>query len=175
MASELTDKQEQFCLEYLIDLNATQAAIRAGYSEPNADKIGSELLGKPRVKERIQQLMDKRQSRTEVTADMILKELLLIAKTDLIHAFDERGNLKNIKDIPEETRRAISGIETVVDRDGEVTKKLKLWDKPKTLELLGRHLKLFTDKIEHSGSIKTDALSDEELDLKIKKLVGEKK
>lgn len=172
---ELTDKQEMFCQEYLKDLNATQASVRAGYSKKNADKIGPELLGNTRVASRIQELMDKRSAKTEITAETVLKELLLLAKVDLKGAFDESGNILPIHEIPEEVRRCIAGIETIVDREGDITKKLKLWDKPKSLELLGKHLKLFTEKIEHSGKITFDGVSDEELDKRIRELRGEKK
>ena len=76
---KLTAKQQRFCDEYLIDLNATQAAIRAGYSKKNADKIGSELLGKTRVAEYISERKADRMVRTEITQDMVLKELANIA------------------------------------------------------------------------------------------------
>lgn len=71
----LTAKQERFVQEYLVDLNATQAAIRAGYSEKNADKIGPELLGKTRVSEAIQAAIRKRAERVEITQDMVTEEL----------------------------------------------------------------------------------------------------
>lgn len=74
----LTQKQKLFVQEYLVDLNATQAAIRAGYSQKNADKIGSELLGKTRVSEAIQKAMQDRQQRTEVTQDYVVGKLKAI-------------------------------------------------------------------------------------------------
>lgn len=79
MAARLTDKQQRFVAEYLIDLNATQAAIRAGYSAKNADKIGSQLLGKTRVSEAIQAEKMARSERTEITQDYVLKKLKEIA------------------------------------------------------------------------------------------------
>lgn len=105
--------------------------------------------------------MDKRSKRTEITVDFVLQELALLAKTDLAEAYDEKGNLKPIHDIPVELRRAISGVKVFEEFDGfgtertkiGETRELKLWDKLRALELLGRHLKLFTDKMEHSGSI----------------------
>lgn len=163
--SKLTNKQKVFCQEYTIDVNATQAAIRAGYSKKNADVIGAELLGKTWVSAYIQELMDARANRTEIKADDILKELLLIAKTDLSKAYDETGNLLPIHKIPEETRRAIAGIKVFDEFEGygkervkvgEV-REIKFWDKPKSLELLGKHLKLFTDRVEHEFK---DGLAD---------------
>ena len=79
MAARLTDKQQRFVAEYLIDLNATQAAIRAGYSAKNADKIGSQLLGKTRVAEAIQAEKTARSERTEIDQDYVLKKLKEIA------------------------------------------------------------------------------------------------
>ena len=76
MADKLTDKQQRFVEEYLIDLNATQAALRAGYSEKNADKIGSELLGKTRVAESVAEAQGKISKRTKVTVDRVVTGLL---------------------------------------------------------------------------------------------------
>lgn len=81
MAARLTEKQQRFVAEYLIDLNATQAAIRAGYSAKNADKIGSQLLGKTRVYEAIQAEKTARSERTEITQDYVLRKLTQIAIT----------------------------------------------------------------------------------------------
>ena len=134
----LTAKQECFVKEYLIDLNATQAAIRAGYSQKNADKIGSELLGKTRVKEKIQEAMDKRSERTQVSADYVLNTIV-----DTIErcrqakpVFDKQGN--------------ITYTET---EDGDLAQAF-VFDASAVLrgaELLGKHLKLFTDKTEITG------------------------
>lgn len=155
---KLTDLQEQFCREYLVDLNATQAAKRAGYSEQSARQQGSENLSKPAIQERIEALMQERSRRVEVTSDLVLSELLLIAKTDLSRAFDAQGNLLPVPKIPEEIRRAISAVEVTVSALGVATKKVKFLDKIKSLELLGKHLKLFTEKIEHSGTVTLEQL-----------------
>lgn len=74
--AKLTAKQQAFCEEYLIDLNATQAAIRAGYSEKTASEMGYENLGKPQIAEVIAELMDKRSAKTELTADWVIKGIL---------------------------------------------------------------------------------------------------
>lgn len=149
---DLTAKQRAFCREYLVDLNATQAAIRAGYSENSAASIGQENLMKPEIQREVQRMMNERAERLEVTADMVLRELLGIATVDLSEAFDEFGALKPIKDIPKQVRKAIAGVETLQVGDGASTvKKVRFWDKNKSLEMLGRHLKLFVDKLEHTG------------------------
>ena len=80
--AKLTDKQKRFCEEYLVDLNATQAAIRAGYSQKTAYRIGAELLQKTSVSEHLQKLIDERSKRTEITADRVLRELAAIAFSD---------------------------------------------------------------------------------------------
>jgi len=140
---DLTPKQERFCREYLIDQNATQACIRAGYSKRTADRIGPELLGKTWVKARITVLAGKQAERLELKADDVLRELLLIAKVDIAKAYDKRGKLLPIHKIPEDVRRAIAGVDV-----GLVgTTKLKFWDKPRSLELLGKHLKLFVETV----------------------------
>lgn len=158
---ELTDMQEIFCQEYLKDLNGTQAAVRAGYAENSANEQASRLLANANISERVQMLMQSRAKRIEIDSDMILKELLLLAKTDLSNAYDENGNLKNVQDMPEEVRRAISGIKVFEEFEGfgkdrvkigEV-RELKFWDKPRALELLGKHLKLFTEVVKIEGKI----------------------
>ena len=77
--AQLTDKQKRFVAEYLVDLNATQAAIRAGYSKKTADRIGPELLGKTCVSEAIRVAMRDREKRTEITQDRVLNELGKVA------------------------------------------------------------------------------------------------
>ncbi len=161
MANDLTPKQKRFVEEYLVDLNATQAAIRAKYSENTAGSQAFDLLKKPEIQAAIQAEMDKRSKRTNITADNVLKELMRIATADLSGAYDEQGRLKPIHEIPEDTRRAMSGVKVFEEFEGfgadrvkigEV-REVKFWDKPKSLEILARHLKLLTDKVEVSGSV----------------------
>ncbi len=92
---KLTDKQKRFVQEYLVDLNATQAAIRAGYSERNADKIGSELLGKTRVSTAIQLAMEERKQRTKITQDMVIEELKKIGFADAADYTDAKLKVSN--------------------------------------------------------------------------------
>jgi len=80
--AKLTEKQKRFCEEYLIDLNATQSAIRAGYSAKNASRISIELLNKTHVSEYISELMKKQSERTQITSDSVLKELEKVAFSD---------------------------------------------------------------------------------------------
>lgn len=162
----LTPKEERFCQEYVTDLNGTQAATRAGYSERSAAVTASRLLIKANVVQKIQVLMDERSKRTAINADTILRELLRLATVDVTEAFDDMGQLKPISEIPEDVRRAIAGLEVHELFDGQgdqksvigLAKKVKFWDKPKALELLAKHLKLLTDKVEHSGTITLESL-----------------
>jgi phage terminase small subunit len=117
---KLTAKQQAFIKEYLIDLNSTQAAIRAGYSKNTAAEIGFENLRKPHIKEAIDKEINKRSEKLQITAEYVLNKL---------------------KDI--------------TDNDDEKTA-----DRLKGLELLGRHLKLFTDKLEHSGETGVKIIND---------------
>ncbi len=81
LMNDLTDKQAMFCKEYMVDLNATQAAIRAGYSEHTANVIGPENLAKPCIQEVIQKLMEKRSNKIELTAEYILNNIIEIGKS----------------------------------------------------------------------------------------------
>lgn len=154
---KLTGKQERFCQEYIVDYNATKAAKRAGFSEKSASTIGFKQLAKVAVQKRIGQLQESQEKRTQINADMILARIWEIANINLADAYNDDGSLKKIKDMPEEIQRAISGIKTYKDflegvEVGE-TKEIKLWDKVRALELLGKNRKLFTDKVEHSGKL----------------------
>lgn len=162
---KLTPKQERFVAEYLIDLNATQAAIRAGYSAKTADRIGPELLGKTCVAKAIAGAKQARIERTEIDADWVLKRLARDATADLAELYDEGGALKPVKDWPMVWRTGlVSGIETVQERDGEdgdgnpvfaTVRKVKLLDRTKMVELIGRHVNVgaFKDKLELEATI----------------------
>ena len=154
-ARRLTPKQQRFVEEYLIDLNATQAAIRAGYSERTARWIGSENLSKPVLSEAINAALRHRTRRTEVTADQVLQELATIAFGDPRALFDANGHLRNIHELSDEAAAAIAAIEVVTRNigDGEVeyVHKVKSWDKVRALELLGKHLGMLKDRISLEG------------------------
>lgn len=149
---ELTPKQQRFCEEYLIDLNATQAAIRAGYSAKTADKIGSQLLGKTRVLSEIDQLKKARAQSTGITAERVLQEIAKLAFFDPRKLLNDDGTPKKIHELDDETAMAVAGIDIVTKGNDDVgyadVMKIKLADKGQNLERLGRHLKLFTERIE---------------------------
>jgi phage terminase small subunit len=163
---ELNDQQEAFCAEYIKDLNATKAAIRAGYSEKTAQQIGSRLLSHVVVQQRLNELKAKRAKRSEITADKILRELACLATVDLAEAYDEMGQLKPLHEIPKRVRKAMSALEVNEMFDGKgdertvigLNKRVKFWDKPRALELLGKHLKMFSDRVEHDVSQRLEDL-----------------
>lgn len=154
----LTPKQQRFVEEYLVDLNATQAAIRAGYSKKGAEVQGCGLLRNPRVQAAVSVGREKQAKRTEINADWLLKRLADEAEADFADLYDSNGGLKPVKDWPTIWRKGlIAGLETEELRgDGValgITRKVKLSDRMKRLELIGRHVNVgaFVDKHEHTG------------------------
>lgn len=128
----MTPKQQLFVQEYLIDLNASAAARRAGYSYRNSDKIGSELLGKTGVSEAIKEQMARRSERIEITADRVLQELALIA-------FGSVSDIFNGSSISEKQGRFIKSYSK---SKGDVS--VSTFDKIAALKLLGEHLNIFS-------------------------------
>lgn len=148
--SGMTPKQQRFVEEYLIDLNATQAAIRAGYSEGTAYSIGQENLNKPEIAEAIAARRAELANKAEVTQERIVAEFARMAFYDpaSIAGQPMRGP-QDIPSLPEDVRRSIVGWGW--DRAGNFT--LKLADKNAALTNLGRHLGMFTDKVDVNGSM----------------------
>jgi phage terminase small subunit len=157
----LQDRQEKFCLEYLKDMNATQAAVRAGYSRRTCEVQGPRLLGNVRIAARVQQLLQKRNEKLELKTDDVLRELLRIATVDVSKIYGPDGLLLPIHEMPEDVRRAIAGVDVLSHGDGETvwtTKKVRFWDKTKALELLAKVLKLLTENVNVSGSLNLEQL-----------------
>jgi phage terminase small subunit len=142
----LTKRQQRFVEEYLIDLNATQAAIRAGYSPNSARDIGSENLTKPHIRARVDEALAERSKRTGINADRVVRELARIAfvnAADVIN-FDSATLSENAS---EDDTAAIASVKvkTIPTQEGEgVECEIRLADKIKALELLGKHLGMFT-------------------------------
>ena len=163
---KLTPKQERFCNEYLVDLNATQAAIRAGYKPNYADRMAHKLVENSRVQEYLQKRMKARERRTEITQDRVLQELANIGfsngsdfakviqksymKND-VEIFYNTVEMVLTDDLDKNKLPAIAGIKTT--KDGI---EVKMNDKVKALELMGKHLGMFTEKVELSGETKQD-------------------
>ncbi|MEA4831583.1 MAG: terminase small subunit [Oscillospiraceae bacterium] len=189
----LTPKQKLFVQEYLIDLNATQAAIRAGYSQQRASEIGYQQLQKTTVQDAIDKAMHKREQRTEITQDKVLSELAKVAFSngsdfakvttqkrkkrlwdDEAQEYVEKEveeqfvELFDTDKLPLEKKAAISGI-----KEGKYGIEVNSCDKVRALELIGKHLGMFKDKVELSGQIDNnpyEGLTTEQL----LKLVGDK-
>ncbi len=170
----MTDAQKRFCDEYLIDLNATRAykvAYKRCKSDLTARTNGSKLLTNTNIQEYISKKQKQIEKRTEVTQDMVIKELAKIAFLDIRKLYTDNGQLKNVADLDSDTAGAISSLETLEEYDGYGddrekigdTQKVKLLDKTKALELLGRHLGIFNDKLDlnvKEKEEKKNAISD---------------
>ena len=146
----LTDKQKRFCDEYLIGLNATQAAIRAGYSKETAGVIAAENLTKPIIAEYINKRLEERQKRTEVTQDFVIRELLNIAGANATNfvSIDAKGTVEIVatEKLNESQRSAIASIKA-----GANGTEVKTYDKIRALELLGKHLGMFSERQVSNG------------------------
>lgn len=161
--SKLTEKQARFVQEYLVDLNATKAAIRAGYSTKTAGQMGHELLKKPEIGAAVEAAQQKREKRTLISQDRVLQELSRIAFFDHRKLYNKDGSLKRPDKLDEETAAALASFEiiesegdVVADADGNkrktrrFTKKAKSFDKVAALQLAMRHLGMLSDKLEIS-------------------------
>jgi phage terminase small subunit len=168
MAASLTPKQARFVAEYLVDLNATQAAIRAGYSARNADKIGPELLGKTRVAAAVEEALQARSARTTVTADRVVSELAKLGFANMADYMRASPGGDPYLDFSALTRDQAAALQEVtvedyVDGRGENAREVKrvrfkLADKRAALVDLGRHLGMFKDRVEHSGALTLEQL-----------------
>lgn len=159
---QLSLRLARFVHEYLVDLNGTQAAIRAGYAPARAKVTACELLKNPVISAKVDALIRERNERLKVDADNVVRELLRIAFMDIGEVFDSGGRLKSLEGIPPEFRRAIAGIEVFEEYAGKgegrvligYTKKVRLVDKIRALETLTKHVvvrDLFPQRVEVSG------------------------
>ena len=191
--ANLNEMQKRFVDEYIIDLNATQAAIRAGYSEKTAYSQGQRLLKNVEIQTLIQQRKEDRSERTEITQDMVLKELALIAfsrATDYAAVVEKTAYTQNkdgervpmldangkpitfktvdavlTEELTEDQKRALASV-----KEGKNGIEVKPHDKVRALELLGKHMGMWTDNLQVNGSVNNpmQGLSTEDL----KKLIG---
>lgn len=151
--SNLNDRQEMFCLEYIKDLNGTQAAIRAGYSEDSARQIASENLTKHFIQSRIAELLEERINEVKVDAHYVLRRLTEIDQMDVQDILYDDGSMKPIREWPSVWTRTMSGLDIQEIRNGDtetILKKIKWPDKVRNLEMLGKHVDVsaFIDKQE---------------------------
>lgn len=161
----LTAKQQRFVIEYLVDLNATQAAIRAGYAAKGAKDQAYQLMQRPEIAAAIKEAMEARNQRTKVDADYVLNRLTEIDQMDLAVIHDDDGKLLPIKQWPLIWRQMVKEVDMK-------TGKVKFHDKLRALELIGKHVTVnaFRENVNLSGSINLTSMTDEELDRQIAQL-----
>jgi len=150
----LTPRQERFATEYLKDLNATQAAIRAGYSPRTANRTGPEYLSKPVVAREIARLQEQRLDASALSGTRILEELRSVALSNVRDLVDSNGNIRPLESLSPQEAATIQSFEVVLKNatagDGIIDRvlKIKLWDKTKALDLAMQHLALLQTKPE---------------------------
>ncbi len=155
----MTPKQHRFIEEYLIDLNATQAAIRAGYSKRNAGKIGPELLGKTRVREAIAYAIKDRSERTRVDADWVLERLVEEVEANIRDIFTHDNRLKPVHDWPDVWQKGmVKSFEEIKREDGTVVTRISFSDRLRRLELIGKHVNVQAFKDQVGSNHKVDGL-----------------
>lgn len=160
-AKDLTPKEQVFVREYLRDANGTRAAVAAGYSEKTAAVAASKLLRKVKVAQELGNLRKKLCDKLEVSAEKVLQGIAELAFFDMRKFFTAAGNLIPIHDLDDQTARALKGCDVEklfkhfgkgqAEESGTITK-IRVADRLEALELLGRHLKMFTDKLEVTDS-----------------------
>ena len=146
-AQRLTPRQRRFVDEYLLDLNGKQAAIRAGYSPKTAEVLASQTLRNPKVQAALAEAMAARAQRVELTQDTVLRELALLAQSDVTHyVIDQEGNVALRAGAPAGAMRAVSSLKKrIVHTESAVIyeTEIKLWNKPASVRMSGEHLGLF--------------------------------
>lgn len=157
----LTPKQQRFVEEYLVDLNATQAAIRAGYSARNADKIGPRLVGQSRIAAALAVALAAQRNTAELREEEVAEEIRILARSDVRHfTVDEHGVLTLTPGAPDQAWRAVSSVKhkirSFTDKAGNTTTErsveYRLWDKNSALEKAAKRLRYFPpDRVEHAG------------------------
>lgn len=165
----MTKKQKRFVEEYLIDLNATQAAIRAGYSPETAGSIGGENLKKPEISSAISKAMAERSKRTGINQDRVLRELAKIAFVNAVEVIDPKTAKIRDGALPEDTAaiQSIKVKESFSENGQMMEREIRMADKLKALELLGKHLGMYQNNINVSVE------SSQKLDDIISQLGGE--
>lgn len=167
--AKLSPQQERFVQEYLTCLNASKAAVRAGYSPKTAGRQGWDLLKHPEIARAVESARQRVAEKTKVELERLVLEAMRIALVDIGDAFDAAGNLLSITAMPEHVRRAIAGVDVVIKNvaagDGatDTIHKVKFWDKGRALELAAKLSGLYVEKKEVGKPGQFRKLTDEEL------------
>lgn len=180
----LTDKQQRFCDEYQVSFNATQAAIRAGYSKKTANEQGSRLLANVSIQQELQKKKDRVAKKLEITQEMVLEGYRKLAFYDARKFYDDKGNLKDVVDLDDETAFALSGFDVMEEKGGNgqgkqvvlgYTKKIKMSDRKGALDSICKVLGYNSpDKVAQTDTegkdVSTQLLSDSQFNLLLKTL-----
>lgn len=151
-------KHARFIAEYRKDLNATKAYIRAGYSKKGAAQSAEKLLRNPEIQAELAKVTHSQLERADLSASRTLEEMRRLAFSNVQDLFDEQGNLRPIQQLTREQAACIASIEVIMKNatagDGKVDRvlKLKTWDKPRVLEMLGKHFALLTERVQIEAS-----------------------
>ncbi len=157
--SRLTPKQQRFVAEYLIDLNATQAAIRAGYLKKSAAQQACRLLINAKIAAAVAAKTKQQLEKADLTAEQVKARIGVLAFQDIREFFDEHGNLKAVHQLSDDAACRVASFEVIKKNaaagDGvvDIIHKLKTVDVIKPLEMLAKHFGLLVDKVEHSGDL----------------------
>lgn len=162
----MTKKQKRFVEEYLIDLNATQAAIRAGYSPDTAQQMGSENLSKPVIKNAIDKAIADQSRRTGINQDRVIQEIAKMAFLNPVDVIDmDEATIKGEANRDDTACIASVKVKVIPGEGGNITEReVKTYDKLKALELLGKHLGMFTDKLKMEGNLPVVIMGDDQLE-----------
>ena len=165
--AKLTEKQQRFVEEYLIDLNATQASIRAGYKPSSARQVGTENMSKPSIRACIDQAIAERSKRTGINQDRVIRELARLAFVNASDVIDmDEASIKCNASEDDTAAIASVKVKTIPTKEGDgVEREIRLNDKLKALELLGKHLGMFKDNININANVsstkKLDAILEQ--------------
>lgn len=159
---KLTAKAAKFVHEYLIDLNASAAAERAGYSPKTAYSIGFENLKKPEIQAALNLARQELSAKSGITPEKVIQGFADLAFADIAECYEPDGALKNIHDIPKSVRMALAGIKVFEEFDGRgpdkvkvgETKKIRMWDKHKGLDSLAKHFGLYDADRSNQANVK---------------------
>jgi phage terminase small subunit len=160
--ARLTAKQKRFIEEYLVDLNATQAAIRAGYSPHTAKEIGCENLSKPHIRARVEKELAERSKRTGINQDRVIRELARIALVNPVDVINmDEATIKEMASVDDTAAILSVKVKKIPSEEGTITEReIRMADKIKALELLGKHLGIFTDKFNINAEMAVKIVDD---------------
>lgn len=178
---KLNAQQERFVAQYLVDLNATQAAIRAGYSAKTAKSIGHRFMASPAIQAAVQAAQAKHLAKVDLTAENVLEQLRRIVMFDPASIYDGAGNLLPVKDMPPEARAVLSGVDVdqIFTGTGEertqtgIVTKVRFWNKGDSIKAAMAHLALLAPvEHKHTGEFLVRDMTEEELRDRVSQLIG---